>query len=60
MKWNKVTTDKFGDVLFWDGKEIVFIVSYNCFYRDRIFGNIGWILGFSSKDGLTKECNFCG
>lgn len=60
MKWNKVTTDEFGDVLFWDGKEIVFSVSYYCYHCDRIHGNIGWICGFSKKDGITKSCNFCG
>lgn len=60
MKWNRVTTNEFGDVLFWYGKEIVFIVSYYCYHCDRIYGNIGWIRGFSTKHGSTKSCDFCG
>lgn len=60
MKWDKVTTDKSGYVLLWNEKKIVYIVSYHCFCCDRIYGNIGWIRGFSRGDGITDSCEFCG
>ena len=60
MKWEEVTTNGSDEVLFWDGEEIVFSITYHCFSCDRIYGSIGWIRGFSIKDGLTKTCEFCG
>ena len=60
MKWDKVTTDKSGYVLFWNEKKIVYIVSYRCVCCDRIYGNIGGGRGFSEGDGITDSCEFCG
>lgn len=60
MKWDEVTTNDFGTVLFWDGEKIVYSVHYQCFCCDWFHGNAGWIRGFSKKDGITKASEFCG
>ena len=60
MKWDKVTTNRFGDVLLWYKGKNVFSVYYYCFENHKEFGNIGWMRGFSVKDGLTKRSDFCG
>ncbi|MGI6171890.1 MAG: hypothetical protein ACOYIC_09250 [Butyricicoccus sp.] len=60
MKWDKVTTDKFGDIHFWNKNKIAFSVYYHCFENHSEYGSRGWIVGFSAKDGLTRRCGFCG
>lgn len=60
MKWDKVTTNRFGDVLFWYGNKIVFSIYYHyCENHDEL-GNVGWIAGVSQKDGSTTFSDFCG
>lgn len=60
MKWNRVTTNDFGDVIFWDENEIVFSIYYHCCKNHDELGNVGWITGFSSKEGSTTFSEFCG
>ena len=60
MKWDEVTTNDSGSVLFWYGKKIVYSVHYQCFCCDRFYGNAGLIRGFSKEDGITDSCEFCG
>ena len=60
MKWDKVTTDKSVNINFWHKNKIVYSVDYTCFCCDRVYGNFGWIRGFSRKDGITQASRFCG
>lgn len=60
MKWEKVTTNDFGDIHFWNKNEIVFSIYYHCCENHNELGNIGWIVGFSSAEGCTTFSEFCG